>query len=83
MTIHRRVTIRNFCPIRLTESQPGGLSVAISLNRPGCNRQVVVECLNFSKQPVKLRAVSVIGTFTRVEMNKVDDQLLRTASKRK
>ena len=69
-----RVTSRNFCPLGLVEALPEGVPLATSLNQPDEKGQLVVRCLNPSKQPLELKSGAVICTYTGVEAQKVQDQ---------
>ena len=80
MNIQCRVAAKNFSPVGLIEGNPGGLPVASSLNRPSWDGGVVARCLNLTEQPMMLRAGSVIGTFTGVEKDQIDDSQLLTDS---
>ena len=73
-TIMCRVTSRNFCPLGLVEALPEGVPLATSLNQPNEKGQLVVRCLNPSKQPLELRSRAVIGTYTGIEAQEVQDQ---------
>ena len=73
-TILCRVTSRNFCPLGMVEALPEGVPVATSLNRPNQQGQLVVRCLNPSEQPIELKSGTVIGTYTSVEEQEVEDR---------
>ena len=66
-TIMCRVTSRNFCPLGLVEALPEGVPLATSLNQPNEKGQLVVRCLNPSKQPLELKSGAVIGNYTGIE----------------
>ena len=73
-TILCKVTSRNYCPMGLVEALPEGVPLAASLNAPNDKGQLLVRCLNPSKQPVELRSGAVIGTYTGVEDQEVENQ---------
>ena len=73
-TILCRVTSRNYCPTGLVEALPEGVPLAASLNTPDVKGQVLVRCLNPSKQPVELKSGAVIGTYTGVEDQEVESE---------
>ena len=60
-------------PLGLVEGLLEGVLLAASLNRPNDKGQLVVRCLNLFKQPIKLKGGTVIGTYTRVEAQEVQD----------
>lgn len=68
------MTAKNFCPVELI-GRPGGLPVAANFNQPGSGDKVVARCLNTTEQSTKLRSGSMIGVFTGVEEDQVDDML--------
>lgn len=76
MNVQRRVTTKNHNHVVLIESQSGVLPVATSLNQPRSNGQAVARILKFTEQLIQLGAGSTIGTFTRVEENRIDNRLL-------
>ena len=69
-----RVTSRNYCPMGIVEALPDGVLLAASLSRPDDKGRLLVRCLNPTKQPVELRCGTVVGTYTGVEEDEVDDQ---------
>ena len=73
-TVLCRVTSRNYCPTGLVEAFPEGVPLAASLNTPNSKGQLLVRCLNPSKQPVELKSGAVIGTYTGVDDQEVESQ---------
>ena len=78
-TILCKVTSRNYCPVGLVEALPEGVPLAASLNQPNDKGHLLVRCLNPSGQPIELRSGTVIGTYTGVEDDEVNDSHLHTA----
>ena len=78
-TILCKVTARNYCPVGLVEALPEGVPLAASLNQPNDKGHLLVRCLNPSGQPIELRSGTVIGTYTGVEDDEVNDSHLHTA----
>ena len=72
-TILCKVTSRNYCPVGLVEALPEGVPLAASLNQPNDKGHLLVRCLNPSGQPIELRSGTVIGTYTGVEHDEVND----------
>ena len=62
-------------PLGLVEGLLKGVLLAASLNRPNDKGQLVVRCLNPSKQPIELKGGTVISTYTGVEAQEVQDQV--------
>ena len=73
-TILCKVTSRNYCPMGIVEALPDGMPLAASLNKPNERGQLLVRCLNPTKQPVELKCGAVVGTYTGVEEDEIEDQ---------
>ena len=78
MAIHCRITIRNYCPMRLIEEFPDEPLVASSLNRPIPKEKVITRCINATDRPLTFQSGATIGTYMGVETPQVkeDDPLL-------
>ena len=71
-TLLCKVTSRNYCPLGIVEPLAEGVPLAASLNRPDERGQLLVRCLNPTKQPIELKCGTVVGTYTGVEEEKIE-----------
>ena len=69
-----RISTKNYPTLRMIESCDHQLPVACSLNRSGIQGRVLVRCVNPGLQPLELKAGQIIGSYTAVKEDNVQDQ---------
>ena len=71
VTVAGRISARNYVPVGIIEGADPHLPVARSLNQPGDQGDVAVQCLNPGNHPIELAAGQVIGLYTAIRAEDV------------
>ncbi|XP_067949417.1 uncharacterized protein [Watersipora subatra] len=70
-----KMSARNYVPVGIIEGSDPHLPVARSLNQPGDQGDVAVQCLNPGNHPIELAAGQVIGLYTAIRAENVQAEL--------